>query len=412
MNVKDFTLDSIALDKSRVFRDAVHNYISVKHQVILDLIDTAQMQRLRRIRQLGGTYQVYQSAEHSRFCHALGVYQISKMMCNENCIGSYISDYDKLTVMCAALLHDVGHGPFSHCFEDVFGLNHEEYTVKIIEGNSEVNTVLENFHTGFSKVVSSIIKKDHPNKILVQMVSSQLDSDRMDYLLRDSYFTGTTYGQFDLQRILRIMTVKDGQIVYRSSGVQAIEDYILARYHMYWQVYYHPTARAYEQLLICIFKRVSDLYHQGFDFGDICFLEPFISGRVNEQQYTDLDEGVVFYYFKKFSMSTDPILQDLTKRFLNRNLFGYQDVESKKQVDNIIKEYEALGFDTKYYVVQDDQSQIPYRYYGNKSDIHEINITTKNGLVALPAISEIVGAITNSKKSKKDIKIFFPKQSR
>ncbi len=407
--LENFTLESMTLEKTRVFRDAVHNYITVEHSVILQLIDTCEMQRLRRIRQLGGTYQVYQSAEHSRFCHSLGVYQIAKLMCEDSCIGKHINDYDKLSVLCAALLHDVGHGPFSHSFEDAFKISHEDYTIKIIEGNTQVNTILESVHQGFSKVVSSIIKKQHPSQILIQMISSQLDADRMDYLLRDSYFTGTTYGQFDLQRILRIMEVKGGRIVYRKSGVQSIEDYILARYHMYWQVYYHPTARAYEQLLISIFKRANDLYDQGCDLGDIEYLEPFFKGEVNEQQYVDLDENIVFYYFKRFTKSADSILVDLTTRFFNRDLFTYDDVDNNEQIEKYKEHYLSLGYNPRYYVVSDDQSQIPYRYYGSKRGIHEIEIITSKGNVPLPEVSEIVWAITNSKKSKKDVKIFYPK---
>ncbi len=270
---KIISLNDTKLDDSKVFRDAVHNYIHVDQPVILDLINSKEMQRLRRIKQLGGTHLVYQSAEHSRFCHCLGVYFIVRKMIFNSEVGKYLSDYDKLTVMCAALLHPYGHGPFSHCFEGAFGLNHEEYTVKIINGNSEVNCILESFEKGFSKKVSSIIEKTHPNTILIQMISSQLDADRMDYLLRDSYFTGTTYGHFDLYRILRVMKVVDNKIVYKYSGVQAIENYILARYHMYWQVYYHPTSRSYEQLLISIFRRMKDLYNEGYDFGDIRYLK-------------------------------------------------------------------------------------------------------------------------------------------
>lgn len=409
MNANTFTLNSIKLSNSHVFRDAIHNYIHVEYQILLDLIDTKEMQRLRRIKQLGGTYQVYQSAEHSRFSHSLGVYQIVKMMIDDTCIGTHISDYDKLTVLCAGLLHDVGHGPFSHCFEDAFDCNHEEYTIRIINGKSEIHQVLESFHSGFSKVVSSVIEKTHANQILIQMVSSQLDGDRMDYLLRDSYFTGTTYGQFDLSRILRVMKVHLGKIVYKESGVQAIEDYILARYQMYWQVYYHPTARSYEQLLICVFRRIKDLYKQGYDFGDIRYLEPFLKGNVNEEEYVCLDEGVVFYYFRFFSEGKDVILADLASRFLNRRLYQYRDVASKEDELETKQKYQALGYDPRYYVVSDDQSQIPYRYYGDKGDIGEIEILLKDGLKALPEVSEIVGAITNSTKSKKDHKIFYPK---
>lgn len=409
MNKETFSLNEIKLSDSHVFRDAIHNYIHVEYKLLLDLIDSKEMQRLRRIKQLGGTYQVYQSAEHSRFSHSLGVYQIVKVMLEDNCIGKFLSDYDKLTVMCAGLLHDIGHGPFSHCFEDVFQLNHEDYTIRIINGQTKVHQILEAFMPGLAKDISRVIEKTHPNKILVQMISSQLDADRMDYLLRDSYFTGTTYGQFDLSRILRVMKVYDGRIVYKESGVQAIEDYILARYHMYWQVYYHPTARSYEQLLISVFRRIKDLYLQGYDFGDIRYLEPFLKGNINEEEYVSLDESVVFYYFKVFSEGKDKILADLARRFLNRDLYKYHDLNDEYEEEVTKEIYRNKGFDARYYVVSDRQSQIPYRYYGNTNDIGEIQIMMKDGLKALPEVSEIVGAITNAKKKKNDYKIFFPK---
>lgn len=409
MNKIDFKLKDVKLNNVNVFRDAIYNYISVENMVILDLINSKEVQRLRRIKQLGGTYQVYQSAEHSRFSHSLGVYEVARKMLQDDCIGEYINDYDKLSVLCAALLHDVGHGPFSHCFEDVFDLSHEDYTIKIIKGNSEINKILNKYNPDLVNDVSNIIEKTHPNRILVQMISSQLDVDRMDYLLRDSYFTGTTYGQFDLSRILRVMEVFDNRIVYKEAGVQAIEDYILARYQMYWQVYYHPTARSYEQLLISVFRRIKDLYHEGFDLGDIRYLEPFLKGNVSEVDYVKLDEGIIFYYFRIFSEGKDEILADLSKRFLNRHLYKYHDLEDLN--DELITKQKCRqkGFDPRYYVVSDDQSQIPYRYYGNNDDIGEIQILSKKGeLKALPEISEIVGAITNSKKKKNDHKIFYP----
>lgn len=408
MNPKAYKLKYTKLADNKVFRDAVHNYIYVDQPVLLELINSREMQRLRRIKQLGGTHQVYQSAEHSRFCHSLGVYFIVRKMLFNSEIGEYLNDYDKLTVMCAALLHDIGHGPFSHCFEGAFGLNHEEYTIKIINGNSEVNSILERFEPSFSKKVSSVIEKTHPNKILIQMVSSQLDADRMDYLLRDSYFTGTTYGQFDLYRILRVMKVFENKIVYKVSGVQAIENYILARYHMYWQVYYHPTSRSYEQLMISIFRRMKDLYEKGYVFGDIRYLLPFLKGEVDEVAYTKLDESIVLYYFRLLSEGTDKILADLCNRFLERKLFQYEDLKGRAEKAKIIDLYEKKGFDSRYYVVSDDQSQIPYLYYDNGDIISEIEILVDHKLKVLPEVSEIVGAITNSKKNKIDHKIFYP----
>lgn len=408
MNQAAYRLEQTKLTDSKVFRDAVHNYIHVDQPLILDLINSHEMQRLRRIKQLGGTHQVYQSAEHSRFCHSLGVYFIARKMIFNSAIGAYLNDYDKLTVMCAALLHDIGHGPFSHCFEDAFDLNHEAYTIKIINGKTEVHDLLEKFDHGFSHRVSSVIEKTHPNKILVQMVSSQLDADRMDYLLRDSYFSGTTYGQFDLSRILRVMAVCDGKIVFKNSGVQAIENYILARYHMYWQVYYHPTARSYEQVLISIFRRMKDLYIMEYDFGDIRYLLPFLEDNVDEVAYTKLDESIVLYYFRVLSEGKDRILADLCNRFLNRKLFLYQDLKSDEEKLRIMDLYRQKGFDPHYYVVSDDQSQIPYLYYNNGNEIGEIEILVNRELKVLPEVSEIVGAITNSTKNKIDHKIFYP----
>lgn len=407
MNPKAYKLSYTKLNDNKVFRDAIHNYIHVDQPVLLELINSKEMQRLRRIKQLGGTHQVYQSAEHSRFCHSLGVYFIVRKMIFNSEIGDYINDYDKLTVMCAALLHDLGHGPFSHCFENAFGLNHEEYTIKIINDDSEVHSILESFEPGFSKKVSSVIAKTHSNKILIQMISSQLDADRMDYLLRDSYFTGTTYGHFDLYRILRVMKVFNNKIVYKASGVQAIENYILARYHMYWQVYYHPTSRSYEQLLISIFRRMKDLYLDGYDFGDIRYLKPFLEEKVDVLSYIKLDENIVLYYFRLLSEGKDKILADLCNRFLNRKLFLYHDLNNKAEKVKIMDLYTKKGYDPRYYVVSDDQSQIPYLYYDN-DETEAIEILVNHELKALPEVSEIVGAITNSKKNKIDHKIFYP----
>ncbi|MFQ6793484.1 MAG: HD domain-containing protein [Thomasclavelia sp.] len=406
MNPLNYCLEQTKLKESKVFRDAIHNYIYVDQPLILELIDTPEMQRLKRIKQLGGVHQVYQSAEHSRFTHSLGVYHVVLKMINDTILKDVLSDYDKLTVMCAALLHDIGHGPFSHCFEEVFKSSHEEYTIRIINGHSQVHQVLESFHQGFSKQVSSIITKEHPNKILVQMVSSQLDCDRMDYLLRDSHFTGTIYGHFDMARILRVLRVYDGKIVFKESGVQAIENYILARYHMYWQVYYHPMGRSYEQILMSIFKRIKDLYLQGFDLGDIRYLVPFINGNVSEADYLKLDESIILYYFTVFKESKDPILADLCDRFLNRRLFNYCDLVDADDIEVIKKRCIKLGYDPKYYVLFDDQSQIPY--FISHDELSEIEILVNGKLRFLPEVSEIVGAIIKAKKNKDDQKIFYP----
>lgn len=413
MNFKeDFKLQSIELNEKRVIRDAIHDYIHVDHLIIWRLINSKEMQRLRRIKQLGGTYQVFQSAEHSRFVHSLGVYQVVRRMLETECLTNALSDYDKLCVMCAGLLHDIGHGPFSHSFEGVFEENHEDMTVRMILEESEVHDILVSLYKQLPQDVASIIQHTHPNRILIQMVSSQLDADRMDYLLRDSYMSGTTYGHFDMSRILRTMRIRDGKIVYKESGVQAIENYILARYHMYWQVYYHPTARSYEHLLQSVFQRVKDLYYDGYVFQThLHYLIPMLEHRFQVSDFVDLDEAVILYYFKEFTREKDFILSDLSSRFLNRHLFKYQQLKSQKDLVSIKAIAQAKGYHPDYYIVSDNQKQIPYLHYGESGELSEIEILDSEGCLSpLPMKSEIVSAILNSKRFKSDQKVFFPKE--
>ena len=216
------------LSEEKVFRDPIHGYVRVQDKIIWDCIQTREFQRLRRVKQLGSTSMVYHTSEHSRFAHSLGVYEIARRMINEvNDISKALTEYEKITVKLAALLHDVGHAPFSHSFESIMQSDHEIYTIQIIKGESEVNTLLKAYRDSLPDDVASVIDGTHPNKILCQMVSSQLDADRMDYLLRDSYFSGTKYGEFDLERILRTMRVADDKLVIKASGMHTIEDYIM-----------------------------------------------------------------------------------------------------------------------------------------------------------------------------------------
>lgn len=403
MRLKDFELM-----ESRVFRDPIHGYIRVKYRPIWQMINTKEMQRLRRIHQLGGTHMVYQCAEHTRFTHSLGVYQVVTRILEL----VSLSDEDQLAVMMAALLHDVGHGPFSHCFEHVYPYSHELYTQKIIlDPSTEVHQVLTAVDARLPEKVASIIGKTHPNALLIQIVSSQLDADRMDYLLRDSYFSGTSYGTFDMERILRTMRFVDGKMVIKQSGIQAVENYILARYHMYWQVYYHPVTRSYERLLVTIFKRLRYLLDQGEVF-DLPYLMPFLKGdMVDVASYLELDEYVLMYDFKVLSHHHDPILSDLCFRFINRKIFKHQCLQSDEMYDDICAKTKALGYDPTYYVMTDDASATPYVHYDAGHEVEEISILMEDGRVrALPEVSEIVRAIVDSKVRKVDRKIYYPKE--
>ena len=412
MNKENFSLRDIEMNEKRVLRDAIHDYIHVDHLVIWHLINSQEMQRLRRVKQLGGTYQVFQSAEHSRFVHSLGVYQVVRRMLETECLDNELNDYDKLCVMCAGLLHDIGHGPFSHSFEGVFKEDHENITVRMILEDSEVHNILITVHEDLPTDIAAIIQHTHKNQILIQMVSSQLDADRMDYLLRDSYMTGTTYGQFDMSRILRTMRICDGKIVYKESGVQAIENYILARYHMYWQVYYHPTARSYEHLLQSVFQRVKDLFSEGYSYKtDLKYLLPFLYDELTVDDFTRLDEAVVLYYFREFMNEDEFILKDLSARFLNRKLFKYKQLRNQEELDDIKHISSSLGYDPRYYIISDNQKQVPYLHYGESGELSEIEILSPSGeLSPLPSKSEIVSAILNSKLYKSDKKVFFPKE--
>lgn len=410
MEKNSLKLENLRLFESKVFRDAVHDYIRVEYLPIWQLINAPEMQRLRRIKQLGGTSMVFQSAEHSRFTHSLGVYEIVRQMIALEQLKDQLTDYEKLTVLCAGLLHDIGHGPFSHSFEPIFKTSHETMTIRIIKEDSHIHRVLAAVHPQLPDDVAAVIEKS-AKPLLVQMISSQLDADRMDYLLRDSYFCGVTYGQFDMSRLLRTLRIIDHRIVFKASGVQAIEDYILARYHMYWQVYYHPTVRSYEHLLQSIMRRVKDLYESGYVFKtNIDYLLPILKGEATVTEYEVLDEDVMLYYFHRFINEDDTILSDLAYRFVNRRLFKFTSLKSSAELKEIEKQSAACGFDPRYYVTSDLAKNIPYHHYEIGDLIGEIDILDDDGMiVSLPERSEIVSAIIHA-KAKEDAKVFFVKE--
>jgi len=313
------------LAEEKVFKDPVHSYVHVRDQVIWDLISTREFQRLRRIKQLGTTYLVFHGAEHSRFSHSLGVYEIVRRMVDDVFKGRPEWDEsERLVVLCAALLHDLGHGPFSHAFEHVFDLDHEEFTRAIIKGNTEVNEVLTRVAPDFPQKVSDVVAKTYANKQVVSMISSQIDADRMDYLQRDAYFTGVSYGHFDMERILRVMRPQEEQVVIKSSGMHAVEDYIMSRYQMYWQVYFHPVSRSAEVILTKILHRAKELSKENYKFiQEPTHFKAFFNNKIELEDYISLDESILLTYFQMWTKENDPILSDLSRRFINRKLFKY-----------------------------------------------------------------------------------------
>ena len=400
------------LDETKVLRDPVHSYIHINYEVVWNCLDSKEFQRLRRIRQLGGDFQVYPTAEHSRFSHSLGVYEIVRRMVTEiKSLSMELSEYDKICVMLAGLLHDVGHGPFSHAFEHITNHSHEDYTAKIILGETELNQVLTEVSPRLPEDIVSIIEHNHPNDILNQIISGQLDADRMDYLLRDSYFSATSYGQFDLERILRTMRVRKidenkKALVVKYTGIHSVEDYIMARYQMYWQVYYHPVARSYEAVFIQLFNRLKDIFKDNKEyFSDMKVLIPFLEKNVvSVEEYFKLDENSLLYCCSLIQDKDDKIAADLARRLQNRRLFEYVDYseENLAQIKNMLKEQ---NLDEKYYLrVENVEASVYSPYKGRKILIEQLD----GKIVALEKASTIVESITKG-ETKREGTIFYPR---
>ena len=404
------------LVEEKVFKDPVHRYVHVRDQVIWDLIKTKEFQRLRRIKQLGTTYLVFHGAEHSRFNHSLGVYEIVRRIVDDVFRGRpEWDDSERLLVLCAALLHDLGHGPFSHAFENVFHTDHEYYTRQIILGNTEVNEVLRKVSADFPERVALVIEKNYTNTIVVGLISSQIDADRMDYLQRDAYYTGVSYGHFDMERILRVIRPRQGQIVFKATGMHAIEDYIMSRYQMYLQIYFHPVSRSAEAILNLILKRAKKLYEEGYQFKiEPVHFHSFFKEEVQLEDYLALDENILLSYFQFWMSEEDAILKDLCRRFVNRDLFAYVDLNPEEEPERfawLVEQVKSLGLDPEYYVKPDSTSDLPYDFYrpGLKSTKKPIYLEMPSGEIReLSEQSHIVSAMANNIKV--DYKVYYPKE--
>ena len=412
------------LPREKVFRDPVLNYIYVQHQVILDLINTKEFQRLRRIKQLGPASYTFHGAEHSRFTHSLGVYEITRRIC-DGFLRNYPSktsgdglwdDSQRLVALCAALLHDIGHGAYSHTFEHIFGTNHEAITQEIITSEkTEVNQVLSKISPSFPKEVASVIDHTYPNQQVVQMISSQCDADRMDYLLRDAYNTGANYGNFDLTRILRVMRPYEGGICFEINGMHAVEDYIISRLQMYMQVYFHPVSRSMEVILSHLLQRAKELASQ-LDKNDRLtphLLMPFFKNDFTIDDYLKLDDGVLNTYFINWIDSDDKILSDLADRFINRK--PLKSVEYNNETVSLIptmqKWIQEAGFETTYYTAVNNSFDLPYDAYDPNKKHHatQIELRRNDGtMIELSKISQLVSAVTG--KHLGDERFFFPKE--
>lgn len=412
------------LQREKVFRDPVHGYIHVQHQTILDLINTKEFQRLRRIKQLGTSSAIFHGAEHSRFSHSLGVYEIARKICDtfQRTNASQVKgdglwdDSERLVTLCAALLHDVGHGPFSHTFEKVFQTDHEKLTIQIITSPStQINEVLKRISKDFPEKVASVIEKKYPNPQVVQMISSQIDADRMDYLLRDAYFAAVSYGMFDLNRILRVIKpYKDG-ICFDYSGMHAVEDYIVSRYQMYMQVYFHAVSRGVEVLINHLFNRANECYQKKElkNIEQYPLLVPFFENNWTMDDYLQLDDGVMTTYFSMFAKENDDILKDLALKYLQRKPFKSVEITKLGHIDfsHVKKVCQKIGFDFNYYTGENNSFDLPYDSYKPNAEKPRtaIQLMKKNGeLIELSKASFLVQALTGRENG--DKRFYFTKE--
>lgn len=353
---------------------------------------------------------VFHGAEHSRFVHSLGVYEIAHRFLTVPDINEALSEREKMLFLAAALLHDIGHGAYSHAFETTFGVNHEEIGAKLITSNKELRSILDLEDEQFASDVAKILRKEKKFPLIEQLISSQLDVDRLDYLERDAYYTGAAYGHIDVDRLIRVLYIKHGKIVFKLSGIHAIENYLIARYHMYWQVYYHPVARAYEVNLEKIYRRVKDLLEMGYPFeSNVEPLKRIMKDTNDLDAYIEIDDFYINGLIASFLKSKDDILRHLAHDFMNRRIWGYLNdtEENKEQIEAIKKTFlpEEIDYFTTYRTVYNSTYRDDGEGFGDK-----IYILLENGKISsLKDQSKIIESLMLS-GTKNDPKFFYRKQ--
>jgi uncharacterized protein len=329
-------------NKKKIFNDPVYGFITIPHPLIFDLIEHPWFQRLRRIRQLGLTHMVYPGALHTRFHHALGaLHLMTQAIETLRSKGHEISDDEALGVQIAILLHDIGHSPFSHALEHslVKGISHEQVSLLFMEK-------LNHEFSGQLTIAISIFKNEYHKHFLHQLVSSQLDMDRLDYLNRDSFYTGVLEGKIGAQRIIKMLDVFNDNLVIEEKGVYSVEKFIIARRLMYWQVYLHKTVLSSEQLLVNILLRAKELSQKGVELFATPVLHLFLANSFTEndlrtkpdllEQYAKLDDYDVYASLKVWVNHSDPVLSKLCSAMVNRNLYKIRLRKEPFNVEDLI----------------------------------------------------------------------------
>ena len=331
--------------QSKIFNDPVYGFIQISDELILNLIDHPYVQRLRRIKQMGLASLVYPGANHTRFHHALGATQLMQdaiLVLREK--GVVITDQEKTAAMAAILLHDIGHGPFSHALEHTLinGISHEQISLAIMKQmNAELGGKLD--------MAIRIFQGVYEKNFLCSLVSGQLDTDRLDYLRRDSFYTGVSEGVIGSERIIKLMDVADDELVVEEKGIYSVEKFLIARRLMYWQVYLHKTVIVSELMIVHILKRAREIALAGGSvFAGSAFRyflesqghgDELLKSSTALDHFCMLDDSDITAAIKEWSNHPDPVLSDLSKRIMNRNLLkiSLTDSEEPDIYDSILK---------------------------------------------------------------------------
>jgi HD superfamily phosphohydrolase len=371
----------------KIINDPVHGFITIDHELIYQLIAHPYYQRLRRIKQMALAYLVYPGAVHTRLHHSLGAYHLMHLAILElRQKGTEITPEEELGAKIAILLHDIGHGPFSHALEHtIVDVTHEALSILIME---KLNRIFD----GQLETALQIFKNEYPKKFLHQLISGQLDVDRMDYLARDSFFTGVSEGVIGYDRIIKMLTVENDQLLVEEKGIHSIEKFLIARRLMYSQVYLHKTVLSSELMLVKILQRAKFLMSQGQSLFATPSLNFFLQHRVNMQDFLNqenclahflqLDDHDVVCSLKVWMHHDDSILADLCRRLIDRDLFKVefiqdQEVTKIQEIKQQVQEKFQLNEESMgYYFVED--STVNHTYVPGEGDIH---ISYKSGEV-------------------------------
>ena len=374
-------------NKLKIFNDPIYGFIRIPSTLVFDLIADPYFQRLRRISQMGLSYLVYPGAHHTRFHHALGcMYLMQKSIQVLRFKGVEITQGEEDGLLIAILLHDIGHGPFSHAMEHsiVEGVSHEFISLQFME---ELN---QRFNGSLTEAIS-IFTGNHSKKFLNQLVSSQLDMDRLDYLKRDSFYTGVAEGNTNAERLITMLNVVDGNLVIEEKGIYSVEKFLMARRFMYWQVYLHKTAVVAERVLISILKRARFLIEKGESLNCSDALKYFLSNHIDINNFNSeilakfakLDDVDILAALKEWQFSDDFVLSSLCEMIIDRKLLHIKVkkepvTESKilSQFNKVKTHYNLTDEETSYFVFR---GELKNKAYDRQHQT--INILRKNGKI-------------------------------